>query len=129
MQPKLTAMDKNVVGWFEIPVTDMERAKKFYSQVFGFEMAPAQMPDVEMSFFPWVDQAPHASGALVRIDDRQPSAHGALVYFNYSAWDEIDKVEQAGGEVLQRRTSIGEHGFYGLIKDTEGNVVGLHSNE
>ena len=40
----------------------------------------------------------------------------------------VGRVEQAGGKVEQPKTSIGEHGFIALIRDTEGNVVGLHSS-
>ena len=39
----------------------------------------------------------------------------------------LDKVEGAGGKVMQPKTDIGENGFIAFIEDTEGNKVGLHS--
>ena len=48
----------NPVGWFEIPVTDMERATKFYGTVFNTELSPLPMEKGEMMAFPWKDGAP-----------------------------------------------------------------------
>jgi len=39
----------------------------------------------------------------------------------------LDRVEGAGGKVLQARESIGEFGNIAMILDTEGNRIGLHS--
>jgi len=123
-------MDKNVVGWFEIPVKDMARAKKFYSAVFGHELIDMNMPDMEMASFPWVNDAPHAGGGLVKSKDYEPSATGTVVYFYSEDLSiELVKVVKSGGKVLVPKTSIGEYGFIALFTDSEGNRIGLHSNK
>jgi predicted enzyme related to lactoylglutathione lyase len=48
----------------------------------------------------------------------------------YLAVEDLDAVlaraKPAGGEVVLPRTPIGEHGFIGAVRDSEGNTVGLH---
>jgi predicted enzyme related to lactoylglutathione lyase len=123
-------MEKNVVGWFEIPVKDMPRSKKFYSAVFGHELIDMNMPDMEMAAFPWVNDAPHAGGGLVKSKDYEPSATGAVVYFYCEdANVELVKAVKSGGKVLVPKTSIGEFGFIALFLDSEGNRIGLHSSK
>ncbi|MDO6392225.1 VOC family protein [Pontibacter sp. BT731] len=122
----------NVVGWFEIPVTDMPRAIRFYETVFGYTLHYQTIGDEEMAWFPWAEEATGASGSLVKHEEKyKPSADGAVVYFSSPTGDlanELTKVEQAGGKLLQDKTLIAEDiGFMALILDTEGNRIALHS--
>ncbi len=123
-------MKPNSVVWFEIYANDLNRAKSFYEEVFAVEFTEMPMPDdSKMLFFPASDMnAPGAMGALVKMKDFEAKAGGTIVYF---ACDdcavEESRVSKAGGEVLKPKMSIGEYGFISLIKDTEGNVIGLHS--
>lgn len=128
-------MKMNPVGWFEIYVEDLERARAFYAHVFGFsfEKIDPPVPDIEMMFFPMAAQGEAvygAPGALVKDPMRQPSKDGTLVYF--SSLDcavEAGRVVAAGGEVAQEKTSIGPYGFMALCRDSEGNSFGIHSME
>ena len=122
-------MEKNVVNWIEIPVSDLERAKKFYIAVFGKEMMDLDMPGIKMAAFKWVEGGEHATGALVEAEGYEPSTKGSLVYFSCDGdlQIELDKVVANGGEVLMPKTSIGEHGFIAHFLDLEGNRVALHS--
>lgn len=121
----------NPVGWFEIYVSNMARARTFYGAVFQKELM--RLPsmgeeDIEMFAFPWVDDAPGAAGALVRMPNRAPSSEGSIVYFSCDDLnEEAARVEAAGGTIVLPRMSIGEYGFIALVRDTEGNVIGLHS--
>lgn len=127
----------NVVGWFEIPVTDMDRAIKFYEEVFGYKIdLQPKMGDLEMAWFPMdsdmESQKYGATGALVKHEMYKPSHEGTVVYFNAASGDlanELAKVEEAGGRVLKEKMSIGEHGFIGVFMDTEGNTVAMHSGK
>ncbi len=129
-------MDKpyNPVGWFELYVADMERARAFYSAVFQRELIPLEVPaegglPMEMYAFPWQD-ARGAPGALVKMDGLSPGPGGTLIYFScMDVADECARAEAAGGTVVQPRMSIGQYGFIALIKDTEGNVIGLHAQQ
>ena len=124
----------NVGGWFEIPVTDMERAIKFYETVFGFTLSRNQMGAMVMAWFPYVDNSIGSGGSLVyQPDFYKPSADGALIYFTAFSGDlniELSRVEKAGGKILSPRKLIAEgFGYMALLLDTEGNRIALHSLE
>jgi predicted enzyme related to lactoylglutathione lyase len=128
-------MKSNVVGWFEIPVADMDRAIKFYEKVFGFTIDRHTMDSVDMGWFPWVDDGTGAGGSLVKADQDfyRPSAEGTLVYFTADSGDlsnELARVVPAGGKVLVEKRLIGEgFGYMAVVTDTEGNRIALHSRE
>lgn len=118
----------NPVGWFEIPVLDMDRACAFYTSVFGANFEMMQMGPSLMAMFAYDHAAPGCAGALVRDPDHLPSTHGTLVYFVAEDVTQIlAKVVPAGGKVLLEKMAIGEHGFIGNFLDTEGNKVAVHS--
>ena len=58
-------MDKNVVGWFEIPTSNMERAIKFYEAVFGYKLERHQMGPLDMAWFPSVEDGIGSPGTLI----------------------------------------------------------------
>jgi predicted enzyme related to lactoylglutathione lyase len=127
-------VQNNAINWFEIPVTDTARAKKFYETILDIHMEILQGPgdDVQI-LFPRDPSKVSAlsgrvSGALVKNDRAKPSAEGALVYLNASprVQEMIDRVETAGGKVLMPKTKI-PAGEISIILDTEGNRVALHA--
>jgi predicted enzyme related to lactoylglutathione lyase len=123
-------MDKkhNPVGWFEIYVQDMERARKFYEQTFEVTLQNLGNPALEMWAFPMIHDAPGCTGALVKYPGKESGAGGTIVYFPCP--DCATKASQAvknGGKILKEKMSIGEYGFISLVYDTEGNLIGLHS--
>lgn len=127
-------MKNNIVGWFEIPVDDMERAISFYEKVFDLKLDRNQMGPLDMAWFPWIDGGYGSGGSLVYYPDAyKPSESGTLVYLTAISGDlsnELSRVEDEGGKVLQDKTQISpEHGYMALIVDTEGNRVALHSGE
>jgi predicted enzyme related to lactoylglutathione lyase len=127
-------MKTNMVGWFEIPVLDMNRAKTFYEAVFGIKIQVEQFGETNMGWFPSSDdpEARGASGSLVQNPlFYKPSANGVLVYFSSPGIDyELQKVEEAGGVLLQGKTLIREDiGYMALFLDTEGNRIALHSRQ
>lgn len=129
-----TASPPNPVGWFEIYVSDMARAKKFYATVFQrpLENLPYAVGDaqVQMCVFPMNATSPGASGALVQRTPMRPGAGGTLVYFSCEdCATEAGRVASAGGTVTLPKTSIGEYGFIALVQDSEGNPIGLHSRQ
>jgi uncharacterized protein len=130
----MTTPKNNVVGWFEIPVTDMNRAVKFYETVFDFKLQREKMGELDMAWFPWKEEAPGSPGSLVCMPDfYKPSGDGAVLYFTANSGDvsiELSRVEKAGGKVLMERKKISdEHGFMALFLDTEGNRIALHSRQ
>jgi uncharacterized protein len=124
----------NVVGWFEIPVTDLDRAIAFYNKVFGFEMTRSILGTLEMAYFPSVPGTVGSMGALAfHPEFYKPSADGTVVYFTAFSGDvsiELSRVEAAGGKVVMPRKQISEEiGYMGLFIDTEGNRIAVHSHK
>jgi len=119
----------NPVGWFEIYVDDMSRAKTFYESVFGVQLYGLDSPpDIEMWAFPGQLEHYGAPGALVRMEGFGAGANSVLVYFSCADCAvEAAKVLKAGGRIEKEKMSIGAYGFIALVYDTEGNMIGLHS--
>jgi predicted enzyme related to lactoylglutathione lyase len=121
-------MNSNPVGWFEIYVDDMERAKKFYEAVLGGQLANLESPDIEMWAFPMEDNKPGAAGSLVKMEGCEAGGNSTIVYFSSEDCSiEESRVAVAGGEVFKPKFSIGEYGFITLAFDTERNMFGIHS--
>lgn len=128
-------MKYNPVGWFEIYVEDMDRARKFYEEVFQVELMNLDDPNdpsnanMKMMAFPFtMEDLPGASGMLVWQEGVPSGGNSTIVYF--SSLDcavEEGRVVTAGGKVIQPKMAIGEHGFMSLCEDTEGNTFGIHS--
>lgn len=120
----------NSLNWFEIPVTDFERARKFYSEIYDYDMPEVPMGEALLGFLP-VQQG-HIGGAIIKTEGHEPSQNGALIYLNGGddLNDVFNRISAAGGEVIQEKTAISpEHGYYALFLDTEGNRLALHSME
>jgi predicted enzyme related to lactoylglutathione lyase len=125
-------MKNNISGWFEIYVDDIARAKSFYETVFKITLtdmaSPVGWEEMQMLVFPMDPSAPGATGALIKMEGFGPAVGGTIVYFTCEDCAvEQDRAEAAGGIVIKPKESIGENGFISLIKDTEGNIIGLHS--
>jgi len=124
---------KSAINWFEIPVADIERAKKFYEAVLGSEISLMNYGESRMGFLPHDQGAAGAGlatgGAIVQGPGYTPSDKGTLVYLN--GGDDLSpalaRVGPAGGEVLAEKFSIGDAGFIAYFRDPEGNKVALHS--
>lgn len=117
----------NTLCWTDIPVTDLDRAIRFYSAVLGKEVAKQSAPGFEFGLLPHADS--NVSGCLAVLDDNKPSENGPLIYLNVSGrLDEaIAAVQANGGRIVRERHSIGPHGNRAIVVDSEGNRIALHS--
>ncbi|MBV2130831.1 VOC family protein [Arsukibacterium indicum] len=129
-------MKHNPVVHFEIYVNDMARAKAFYQALFEIELVqmPSPTPEMEMDmwFFPMDKENGMnyygAGGSLVKMAGYTPGSGGTLVYFGCDDCGvTADRAAAHGGSVHQHKMSIGDHGFCAVVRDTEGNLIGLHS--
>jgi predicted enzyme related to lactoylglutathione lyase len=118
----------NPVGWFEISVNDMARAKAFYEGVFGVKLTRIEGPGNEMWGFPSNMEGYGASGCLSLTQEPLVRGAGTLVYFSCTDCAvEAARAARQGGKLAQEKTSIGPYGHYALVIDSEGNCIGLHS--
>ena len=118
----------NSINWFEIPVKDFERAKKFYGALFNADIQEMPRPEFKYGILPG-DMQGGVTGGIVQGPGFEPGATGPLIYLN--GGDDLSaplaRVEQAGGQVVLPKTSIGANGFMAHFIDSEGNKVALHS--
>lgn len=119
----------NPIQWVEIAATDLERAHEFYTAVFNLEMQFIEMPDSKMYMFGEPDK-PGSTGCIVASPDNTPHTNGTIIYFSCEdVATAATKVAEAGGQVIVPKTDIGDFGFFAHIIDTEGNRIGLHSQQ
>jgi predicted enzyme related to lactoylglutathione lyase len=122
--------NRNPVGWFEIYVTDMPRARAFYEALLERTLVtlPAPLEGYEMLAFDGQPEGGGASGALVKHQMRKPSSEGTLVYFTCPDCSVLAaRAAKNGGVVHLPKMAIGQYGFISIVGDTEGNAIGLHS--
>ena len=121
-------MKHNAIGWFEIYVQDMARARKFYEAVLDRKLERLEAGGLEMYSFAGEMGAPGSPGSLVHMPGFPSGGNSTLVYFvcDDCAVEE-GRVKKSGGRVEKSKFPIGEYGFVALVYDTEGNMFGLHS--
>ncbi len=126
----------SALHWFEIPVTDIQRAVKFYSMVMAIEIGVIDLTEQMGSMLGMLPNRDGVGGALVQNAQHGyiPGPNGALVYLvvDGDLNEAVGRVESAGGQVVLPKTPLGEGqdgGFIAWIIDTEGNKVGLYSDQ
>lgn len=121
---------KNVGSYFEIPVTNLERAMKFYSTVFGCEFSRENIHGNEMALFPYNGKNSGITGALAKGETYKPSTSGTLIYLSTEGIEKtLEKVKSQGGEILFPKTAAGEYGYVAEFKDVEGNRIALFESK
>lgn len=132
---KLKTMENqafNPVGWFEIYVNDMQRAKKFYETILATKLDELPTPPGDENFqmysFPSNMTSYGSGGTIVKMEGFNAGGNSTIVYFvSEDCSIEEARIESAGGKIFKPKMSIGEYGFIVLATDTEGNMFGLHS--
>ena len=119
-----------IINWFQIPVLQMDRAVKFYGDVLGVSFHRMENEEGKHAFFAFDTlESLRTGGELVESPQAKPSEEGILIYLN--AADGVDAVlaraGAAGGSVVLPKMAIGENGVIAIIRDSEGNKIGLHS--
>lgn len=126
----------NGVVHFEIGVKDLDKARAFYSETFGWKLQNWTMPDgsvyVGVHTTPIDEQTrlplkPGAiNGGIMKKNDAVKDVHGAIIAVNVASIDDsVQQVEKAGGSLVTPKTDVMGMGFYAYIKDPDGNLLGL----
>lgn len=117
----------NPGSYFEIPVTDLDRAIGFYQAVFDCKLERQEIDGNEMALFPAEEGVPGITGALAKGKTYVPSQTGSLIYLHSPNIETtLLKVQAQGGKTLYPKTSLGPLGFVAEFEDSEGNRVALH---
>jgi predicted enzyme related to lactoylglutathione lyase len=111
----------NIV-WFEIPADKPERAKKFYSTLFGWKINPfPTMPDYQHIDTGGADASP--DGGLMK---RMHPGHTITTYVLVpSVTKHMAKVEKLGGSICKPKTAVAGMGYFAICNDTENNTFAI----
>jgi predicted enzyme related to lactoylglutathione lyase len=121
----------NRVVHFEIPADNMERAKRFYSENFGWklnQLGPEMGSYVLVQTGPSDDKGMPQDAAFINggLMKRDPSASSPVLVIAVDDADAaVDKVKKSGGKLVGEIMDIPSVGRYARIQDTEGNVIGV----
>lgn len=122
----------HAINWFEIPALDLDRAFRFYHTVLNGKVRKGTFFGSELVLFDVPFSTGEAvGGSIVARPDLKPTTEGGTMFLNAfgKLQEAVDKVEAAGGRVLVPRMELGKFGVAAIILDSEGNKVGLLSNE
>lgn len=141
-------MSFNLISWFEIPVYDLERAIKFYTSVFRIlEFERTGFNGIPMAVFKSNSANRTFTTSGVLVQNKKVDGDGPILFFNANLGmtDILDRIENAGGKLLVKKTLIknadstgkvvipktlidGNVGYFAIFEDTEGNKMALYSN-
>ncbi|MGX5221009.1 MULTISPECIES: VOC family protein [Pseudomonas] len=118
----------NAINWFELFVGNFERARDFYERALAMPLQEMESDGGRMAVFPYAQDS-GVGGCLSESAEQQSGIGGTRVYLNVEGnLDEVvSRVPSAGGVIIHSKMSIAPHGYIAVIKDSEGNEVGLHS--
>ena len=117
------------LSWFEIPVAHFERATAFYEKVLGTSLSiETSFPGMRLAVFP--HQCEEVGGALFEHPEARPNPDGVRIYLE--SGDDLApmlaRAVAAGGALIMPKTFLREDiGYIALFRDSEGNIIGLHS--
>lgn len=116
----------NRACWFDVPVSDLDRAVTFYAAVLGVGVSKESFEGME---FAVIEHDEGNGGCLVVQPDEISGDKGMLLYLNVNGRirDAVRKTEQLGGKIVNPVHSIGPHGYRAIILDSEGNRCAIHS--
>jgi uncharacterized protein len=109
---------------FEIPTDDLERAKKFYTELFGWKMEKAPGP-FEYWMISTTDENGNKAigGGMVKRQDPQQRIGN---YIGVQSIEEYtSKIEKLGGKILVPKMAVPDNGYMSVCMDTEGNTFSL----
>lgn len=116
---------------FEIPADDTARAQKFYTDIFGWNIVKAPMPDMEyfmVTTTPTDDKhMPTKPGSINGgMMKRMVPGETPVIVVSVASLDEsMTKAQASGATVVMPKMAVADMGLYARIKDTEGNVIGV----
>lgn len=122
----------NAINWFEIPALDLDRAFQFYTSILHGNVRKGTFGNGDLILFNVPFNTGEAvGGSIVVRDGFKPTTDGPNIFINAfgKLSEATSKVETSGGKVLVPLMDLGKFGFASLIIDSEGNKIGLLSNE
>jgi predicted enzyme related to lactoylglutathione lyase len=107
---------------FEIHADDPERAVKFYTRVFGWKIDKWQGPTDYWLATAGEDKEPGINGAIMRRE-KNGTVYNTIAVPSVDEF--MEKIKQAGGQVVTEKMAVPCVGYMAYCKDTEGNIFGI----
>src|SRR5258706_2239724 len=108
---KKMSEETNAINWFEIAVSDIARATKFYETILEIKTTSMEMMGMKMAMFPYDGAKGKVGGALVQSQMHTPGTTGAVIYLNGNPDLDLvaNRIKKAGGKILMPKTLIDEN--------------------
>jgi predicted enzyme related to lactoylglutathione lyase len=114
------------IVWFGIPADNMQRAKKFYGDLFSWKIE--RFPGPEEYWH--IDTAGGVDTPDGGIKKREQSQEPIVKYISVdSVVDFFEKIEKLGGKISMAKTAVPQMGYFAVCQDTEGNSFGLWESD
>ncbi len=119
---------KNPIGWFEIKVSDFERAKNFYSKLFNWEFKLSQ---ASKTIYWNIYTGENSVGGGFTRRELESTGQSIIIYIEVEDIEEtLKKAVELGGKIEEHKTLISESaGYFGLFRDLDNNLIGLWSKQ
>lgn len=119
------------IAYFEVPADDVKRAKKFYTELLGWEFMPTQVPGIPVEY--WNISTGNSRPDTLNMGglfQRRETSSRLLIYAMVEDIDKtLAKVEMVGGKIVSPKMSLDTVGKLVTIIDSEGNLIGLWERE
>lgn len=121
----------NPVVHFEVPSADRERAKRFYGEVFGWEIEETPLGDevyTSVITTPVTEEYEHEVAGAINgaIIDGGDLSDGPIITIQVESIDAAAAdIDAAGGHLVGPRGEVPDAGSFAYFEDSEGNVIGL----
>ena len=114
----------NSICHIEISATDLKRAEKFYSELLSWKIQKAEkFPDYLV-----FDTGKEPGGGIQKVKKVNPG-DGVLIYIEVKDIEKtLNKAKSLGGKIIKEKTDIPPIGWFGLLADLDGNIIGLFKN-
>lgn len=118
-----------MIGWFEIPANNIERAINFYNTILGIDIKLENLGHEKLGLFPRTDSV---NGVIIEGPKEyyKPADQGIIIYLSVETEIEyvLEKVDLAGGRIFAQKWDVGDMSL-AIFIDTEGNKIGLHKKK
>ncbi len=112
---------------FEVPADDVERSRKFYSDLFGWKFE--KWPGMESGMEYWIINTTDNEGGKAvggGMMKRQNPQQGITNFIDVTSVDEYSaKVQSLGGKIVAPKQAVPTMGFFAVCLDTENNTLGI----
>ena len=119
------------ISYFEVPADDITRAKKFYTEILGWDFVPTRVPGMQVEY--WNISTGKSKKNTLNMGGLYQRKESSSRMLMYALVDDMEKalarVEELGGKIISPKMTLETVGTLVTIIDSEGNLIGLWERE